>query len=145
MCLYVCLFVLSLLCLEDVVQLIDIGINESDDDFIFKVIKNYNDFSDKLKNLFMRIIHRRPYVKYVNLFLKYTDIDFSDGNYIIPRKIATYGYLNIFKRLMKEKNLVKQVNDEVIERVNIKKNVTGKKINSVEVLIKVASDNQNQN
>ena len=35
--------------------------------------------------------------------------------------------------------------DEVIERVNIKKNVTGKKINSVEVLIKVASDNQNQN
>ena len=28
--------------------------------------------------------------------------------------------------------------------VNIKKNITGKKINSVEVLIKVASDNQNQ-
>ena len=98
--------------LEDVIQLIDIGINESDDDFIFKVIKNYNDFSDKLKNLFMRIIHRRPYVKYVNLFLKYTDIDFSDGNYIIPRKIATYGYLNIFKRLMKEKNLV---NEESLE------------------------------
>ena len=35
--------------------------------------------------------------------------------------------------------------DEVIEKVNIKKNITGKKINSVEVLIKVASDNQNQN
>ena len=35
--------------------------------------------------------------------------------------------------------------DEVIERVNIKKNITGKKINSVEVLVKVASDNQNQN
>ena len=31
-----------------------------------------------------------------------------------------------------------------IDPVNIKKNVTGKKINSVEVLIKVASDNQNQ-
>ena len=28
---------------------------------------------------------------------------------------------------------------------NLKKNITGKKINSVEVLIKVASDNQNQN
>ena len=28
--------------------------------------------------------------------------------------------------------------------VNIKKNITGKKINSVEVLVKVASDNQNQ-
>ena len=32
-----------------------------------------------------------------------------------------------------------------IEPINIKNNITGKKINSVEVLIKVASDNQNQN
>ena len=32
-----------------------------------------------------------------------------------------------------------------IDTINIKKNSTGKKINSVEVLIKVASDNQNQN
>ena len=31
-----------------------------------------------------------------------------------------------------------------IDPVNIKKNITGKKITSVEVLIKVASDNQNQ-
>ena len=35
------------------------------------------------------------------------------------------------------------VND--IEKINVKKNITGKKINSIEVLIKVASDNQNQN
>ena len=33
--------------------------------------------------------------------------------------------------------------DQVIETPNIKKNITGKKINSVEVLIKVATDNQN--
>ena len=32
-----------------------------------------------------------------------------------------------------------------IEKINVKKNITGKKINSIEVLIKVASDNQNQN
>jgi Fur family iron response transcriptional regulator len=32
-----------------------------------------------------------------------------------------------------------------IETVNVKKNITGKKINSVEVLVRVASDNQNQN
>ena len=31
-----------------------------------------------------------------------------------------------------------------IETIKIKNNITGKKINSVEVLIKVASDNQNQ-
>ena len=34
--------------------------------------------------------------------------------------------------------------ENIIEKINIKKNITGKKINSVEVLIKVASDNQNQ-
>ena len=32
-----------------------------------------------------------------------------------------------------------------IEKINIKKNITGKKINCIEVLIKVASDNQNHN
>jgi Fur family iron response transcriptional regulator len=36
-------------------------------------------------------------------------------------------------------------NKDDIETVNIKKNITGKKINSVEVLIRVASDNHNQN
>ena len=35
-------------------------------------------------------------------------------------------------------------NNEDIEEIRIKKNITGKKIKSVEVLIKVASDNQNQ-
>ena len=34
--------------------------------------------------------------------------------------------------------------DDVIETPKIKKNILGKKINSVEVLIKVATDNQNQ-
>ena len=35
--------------------------------------------------------------------------------------------------------------DNHIEKINIKNNITGKKINSIEVLVKVASDNQNQN
>ncbi len=36
-------------------------------------------------------------------------------------------------------------NENDIDAVNVKKNLPGKKIKSVEVLIKVASDNQNQN
>ena len=36
-------------------------------------------------------------------------------------------------------------NHNDIDTVNVKNNITGKKINSVEILIKVASDNQNQN
>ena len=35
-------------------------------------------------------------------------------------------------------------NENDIDSINVKNNITGKKINSVEVLIKVASDNQNQ-
>ena len=36
-------------------------------------------------------------------------------------------------------------NENDIDFINIKNNTTGKKIKSIEVLIKVASDNQNQN
>tara|TARA_Y100000996_G_scaffold301928_1_gene239396 strand:+ start:557 stop:985 length:429 start_codon:yes stop_codon:yes gene_type:complete len=35
--------------------------------------------------------------------------------------------------------------DEIIETPKIKKNITEKKISSIEVLVKVATDNQNQN
>ncbi|MDC3016497.1 transcriptional repressor [Candidatus Pelagibacter sp.] len=35
--------------------------------------------------------------------------------------------------------------EEIIETPKIKQNITGKKINSVEVLVRVATDNQNQN
>ena len=35
--------------------------------------------------------------------------------------------------------------EQIVETPKIKKNISGKKINSVEVLIKVATDNQNQN
>ena len=35
--------------------------------------------------------------------------------------------------------------ENAIDSINVKKNITGKKINSIEVLIKVASDTQNQN
>ena len=44
-----------------------------------------------------------------------------------------------------ETNELIDCGDNEIEKVKIIKNITGKKINSVEVLIKVASDNQNQN
>jgi len=34
--------------------------------------------------------------------------------------------------------------DDEIDSINVKRNITGKKIKSIEVLIRVASDNQNQ-
>ena len=41
-------------------------------------------------------------------------------------------------------NTLIDCDDQIIEIPKIKKNITGKKINSVEILIKVATDNQNQ-
>ena len=41
-------------------------------------------------------------------------------------------------------NLLIDCNDNEIGKVNIKNNITGKKISSVEVLVRVASDTQNQ-
>ena len=58
---------------------------------------------------------------------------------LIDRKICKDTKDEIIKIL---KEWIKQENIDVI---NIKNNITGKEINSVEVLIKVASDNQNQN
>ena len=42
-------------------------------------------------------------------------------------------------------NLLIDCNDNEIGKVNIKNNITGKKISSVEVLVRVASDTQSQN
>ena len=42
-------------------------------------------------------------------------------------------------------NLLIDCNDNEIGKVNIKNNITGKKISSVEVLVRVASETQNQN
>ena len=44
-----------------------------------------------------------------------------------------------------ENNMLIDCDADDIDTINIKKNIPGKKINSVEVLIKVASDNHNQN
>ena len=44
-----------------------------------------------------------------------------------------------------DKNLLIDCNDNEIGKVDIKNNITGKKISSVEVLVRVASDTQNQN
>ena len=44
-----------------------------------------------------------------------------------------------------ETNQLIDCENEDISEIKIKKNMTGKKIKSVEVMIKVASDNQNQN
>ena len=43
-----------------------------------------------------------------------------------------------------DKNELIDCDESDIDKINIRKNIAGKKINSIEVLVRVASDNQNQ-
>ena len=71
-------------------------------------------------------------------YLKEISIN-SDRNYFDTNISAHHHFYD------EDTNELIDCNENDIDSINIKNNITGKKINSVEVLIKVASDNQNQN
>ena len=71
-------------------------------------------------------------------YLKEISIN-SDKNYFDTNISAHHHFYD------EDTNELIDCSENDIDSINIKKNITGKKINSVEVLIKVASDNQNQN
>ena len=70
-------------------------------------------------------------------YLKEISID-SHKSYFDTNTLAHHHFFD------EDTNELIDCDENDIDPVNIKKNITGKKINSVEVLIKVASDNQNQ-
>ena len=71
-------------------------------------------------------------------YLKEISIN-SDKSYFDTNTSAHHHFFD------EDTNELIDCNENDIDSINIKNNITGKKINSVEVLIKVASDNQNQN
>jgi Fur family iron response transcriptional regulator len=71
-------------------------------------------------------------------YLKEISIN-SDRNYFDTNISAHHHFYD------EDTNELIDCNENDIDFINVKNNITGKKINSVEVLIKVASDNQNQN
>ena len=71
-------------------------------------------------------------------YLKEISIN-SDKNYFDTNTSIHHHYYD------EDTNELIDCDVNAIDSVNVKNNITGKKINSVEVLIKVASDNQNQN
>ena len=70
-------------------------------------------------------------------YLKEISIN-SDKSYFDTNKSVHHHFFD------EDTNELIDCNQENIDSINIKNNITGKKINSVEVLIKVASDYQNQ-
>ena len=71
-------------------------------------------------------------------YLKEISIN-SDKNYFDTNTTAHHHFYD------EDTHQLIDCDENEIENVNVKNNITGKKINSVEVLIRVASDNQNQN
>ena len=70
-------------------------------------------------------------------YLKEISIN-SDKSYFDTNTTAHYHFYD------EDTHQLIDCDENDIDPVNIKKNITGKKINSVEVLVKVASDNQTQ-
>ena len=71
-------------------------------------------------------------------YLKEISIN-SDNNYFDTNTSIHHHFYD------EDTNELIDCNENDIDSINIKKKIIGKKINSVEVLIKVASDNQNHN
>ena len=71
-------------------------------------------------------------------YLKEISIN-SDKSYFDTNTLVHHHFFD------EDTNELIDCNENDIDSINVKNNITGKKINSVEVLIKVASDNQNQN
>jgi Fur family transcriptional regulator, iron response regulator len=71
-------------------------------------------------------------------YLKEISIN-SDKSYFDTNTTAHHHFYD------EDTNELIDCDENYIDSININKNITGKKINSVEVLIRVASDNQNQN
>jgi Fur family iron response transcriptional regulator len=70
-------------------------------------------------------------------YLKEISIN-SDKNYFDTNTSVHHHFFD------EDTNMLIDCDQKNIDSINIKNNITGKKINSVEVLIKVASDYQNQ-
>jgi Fur family iron response transcriptional regulator len=70
-------------------------------------------------------------------YLKQISIN-SDKNYFDTNTSAHHHFYD------EDKHELIDCDKNNIDTINVKKNITGKKINSVEVLIRVASDNQTQ-
>ena len=63
----------------------------------------------------------------------------SLGKYIFDTNVSNHHHF-----FDEDTNELIDCDEQIVETPKIKKNISGKKINSVEVLIKVATDNQNQ-
>ena len=121
----------------------------------------YRNLATDCTKFFLLILFTISIIIWVLQAVNYLDFVIEDGHgFFVYFNYTLLSFPRIFSRIYpfaiflafssvllkyEDKNELIDCNNEDIEAIKIKKNITGKKIKSVEVLIKVASDNQNQN
>ena len=110
-----------------------------DTTFHFTINDLAKNFSEKLnEKISLATIYNTVHAFKLKGYLKEISIN-SDKSYFDTNTSAHHHFYD------EENNMLIDCDADDIDTINIKKNIPGKKINSVEVLIKVASDNHNQN
>ena len=107
--------------------------------FHFTINDLSNMISEKInEKISLATIYNTVHAFKLKGYLKEISIN-SDKSYFDTNTSAHHHFYD------EENNMLIDCDADDIDTINIKKNIPGKKINSVEVLIKVASDNHNQN
>ena len=111
---------------------------DRDDTFHFTINELAKNISEKLnEKISLATVYNTVHAFKDKGYLKEISIN-SDKSYFDTNTTNHHHFFD------EDSNELIDCNEEVIETPKIKKNILGKKINSVEVLVKVATDNQNQ-
>ena len=111
---------------------------DRDETFHFTINDLAKDLSDQLnEKISLATVYNIVHALENKGYLKEISIN-SDKSYFDTNTTRHHHFFD------QDTNELIDCTDEVIETPKIKKNISGKKINSVEVLVKVATDNQNQ-
>ena len=106
--------------------------------FHFTINKLAKDISEKLnEKISLATVYNTVHAFKKKGYLKEISIN-SDKSYFDTNVTNHHHFFD------EDTNELIDCDEQIVETPKIKKNISGKKINSVEVLIKVATDNQNQ-
>ena len=110
-----------------------------DTTFHFTINDLAKNFSEKLnEKISLATIYNTVHAFKLKGYLKEISIN-SDKSYFDTNTSAHHHFYD------EENNMLIDCDTDDVDTINIKKNIPGKKITSVEVLVKIASDNHNQN
>ena len=110
-----------------------------DTTFHFTINDLAKNFSEKLnEKISLATIYNTVHAFKLKGYLKEISIN-SDKSYFDTNTSAHHHFYD------EENNMLIDCDADDVDTINIKKNIPGKKITSVEVLVKIASDNHNQN